>query len=97
MSTSPHREKFAGRIGGILAAAGSAVGLGNIWRFPYLTGENGGSAFLLIYLLCVIVLCIPAMMAEFIIGRHSMPSYQDGACTILTPLHPTNYMGPQIF
>lgn len=54
----------------ILATAGSAVGLGNVWRFPYMTGQNGGAAFILIYILCVIILGIPCMMSEFIIGRH---------------------------
>ena len=54
----------------ILATAGSAVGLGNVWRFPYMTGQNGGAAFILIYIACVLVLGIPCMMNEFIIGRH---------------------------
>lgn len=53
----------------VLAAAGSAVGLGNIWRFPYALAENGGSAFLLIYLLCIFGICVPIMMAETLIGR----------------------------
>ena len=54
----------------ILATAGSAVGLGNVWRFPYMTGQKGGAAFILIYIACVLVLGIPCMMNEFIIGRH---------------------------
>jgi NSS family neurotransmitter:Na+ symporter len=58
-------------MGAILAAAGSAVGLGNIWRFPYETGQNGGAAFLVIYLVCVLLLGMPIMVSEFIIGRHS--------------------------
>ena len=53
----------------ILAATGSAVGLGNIWRFPYLTGENGGGAFVLVYLFCVVMMGIPIMMAEILLGR----------------------------
>ena len=53
-----------------MATAGSAVGLGNIWRFPYVTGHNGGAAFILIYFLCVILLGIPGMVSEFIVGRH---------------------------
>jgi len=65
------RGNFATKMGMILATAGSAVGLGNIWRFPYMTGQNGGAAFILIYLLCVALLGIPGMMCEFIIGRHS--------------------------
>lgn len=54
----------------ILAATGSAVGLGNIWKFPYITGENGGAAFVLLYLLCVVLVGIPIMMAEIMLGRH---------------------------
>ena len=58
----------------VLAAAGSAVGLGNIWKFPYITGENGGGAFVLLYLFCVAIVGIPIMMAEVLIGREmSMP------------------------
>ena len=64
------RARF-GRLGVILATAGSAVGLGNIWRFPYMTGENGGAAFILIYIACVFLLGIPGMVSEFIVGRHS--------------------------
>ena len=58
----------------ILAATGSAVGLGNIWRFPYLTGENGGGAFVLIYLFCVVMMGIPIMMAEILLGRRGRKS-----------------------
>ncbi|MCI6618539.1 MAG: sodium-dependent transporter [Prevotella sp.] len=65
------RGHFGTRIGVILATAGSAVGLGNIWRFPYMTGQNGGAAFILIYIGCVLLLGIPGMVAEFIVGRHS--------------------------
>jgi len=63
-----NRENF-GRIGAVLAAAGSAVGLGNIWRFPIETGRNGGAAFVLVYIICVIVLGLPVMISEFMIGR----------------------------
>lgn len=65
------RGGFGSKLGAILAAAGSAVGLGNIWRFPTETGENGGGAFILIYILCVLLLGMPVMISEFIIGRHS--------------------------
>lgn len=58
-----------GRLGVILVTAGSAVGLGNIWRFPYMTGQDGGAAFILIYIGCVLLLGIPGMAAEFIVGR----------------------------
>lgn len=64
-----NRGSFSGRLGFILAAAGSAVGLGNIWRFPYLAGNNGGAAFLLIYLICIFTLCFPVMVGEIAIGR----------------------------
>lgn len=65
------RAKFGSKLGVILATAGSAVGLGNVWRFPYMTGENGGAAFIFIYVACVLLLGIPCMISEFIIGRHS--------------------------
>ena len=70
-SKSSNRGSFATRLGIILATAGSSVGLGNIWRFPVETGQNGGAAFILIYLLCVIFLGVPMMTAEFIIGRRT--------------------------
>lgn len=63
------RESWASRAGFILAATGSAIGLGNIWRFPYITAESGGAAFLAVYLLAVIVIGIPAMLVEFTVGR----------------------------
>lgn len=68
------RDHFVSKAGFIFAAAGSAVGLGNIWRFPYLAGQNGGGAFVLFYLLCVIVLGFGLMLAEFVIGRHTQLS-----------------------
>lgn len=64
------RAVFGSKIGMILATAGGAVGLGNVWRFPYMAGENGGAAFIVIYIGCVILLGIPCMISEFIIGRH---------------------------
>ncbi len=70
-------EKFNSKIGGILAAAGSAVGLGNIWRFPTETGNNGGAAFLLIYLACMLFIGVPIMVSEFVIGRHSQTSVSE--------------------
>ena len=63
------RDGFTSRFGIICAAAGSAIGLGNIWRFPYVAGESGGGAFLLIYLAFILMLGIPVMLSEFIIGR----------------------------
>lgn len=69
--TKNDRANFGSKLGVILASAGSAVGLGNIWRFPYETGNHGGAAFILIYLACVLILGIPIMVSEFLIGRHS--------------------------
>lgn len=68
---SNERANFGSKIGIVLASAGSAVGLGNIWRFPCEVGSNGGAAFILIYLLCIALLGIPVMVSEFLIGRHS--------------------------
>lgn len=64
------RASFSSKLGVVLATAGSAVGLGNIWRFPYMTGQNGGAVFIMIYIICVLLLGIPCMVSEFIIGRH---------------------------
>lgn len=64
------RGLFGSKLGIILATAGSAVGLGNVWRFPYMTGHNGGAAFIIIYIACMLLLGIPGMVCEFIVGRH---------------------------
>lgn len=68
-SDNSPRDGFSGKLGIIAAAAGSAVGLGNIWRFPYVAGENGGGAFLLIYMIFVLLIGVPVMLSEFSIGR----------------------------
>ncbi len=68
------REKWSGRTGFILAAAGSAIGLGNIWKFPYVVGENGGGAFVLVYLICVAIIGAPVMLCEFALGRRTLRS-----------------------
>lgn len=65
------REHFASSITAMSALAGSAIGLGNIWRFPYITGQNGGAAFILIYLFCVLFLAVPIMLCETVIGRNA--------------------------
>ena len=65
------RTGFSSKIGLIMAAAGGAVGLGNIWKFPYIAGENGGSAFLIVYLVCVALFGLPLLMTEFLIGKRS--------------------------
>lgn len=68
MEKQTSRATFGGRISAVLVAAGSAVGLGNIWRFPYIAGENGGGAFLLIYFGCILLMGLPLMVSEFSIG-----------------------------
>ena len=78
------RVNFGSRIGAILAAAGSAVGLGNVWRFPYETGNHGGAAFMLVYLGCVFIFGLPIMIAEFTIGRRSK-ACTGGAYDALAP------------
>ena len=69
MAKTSERANFSSKLGVVLATAGSAVGLGNVWRFPYMTGQNGGAAFIIIYVVCVLLLGIPCMVSEFIIGR----------------------------
>ena len=68
---SADRGNFGSKLGVILATAGSAVGLGNVWRFPFMTGQNGGAAFIILYFGCIFLLGIPGMVSEFIIGRHA--------------------------
>ena len=65
------RGNFGSKLGIVLATAGSAVGLGNVWRFPYMTGENGGAAFILIYIVCILLLGLPGMISEFVVGRYA--------------------------
>ncbi|MCR5084681.1 MAG: sodium-dependent transporter [Succinivibrionaceae bacterium] len=78
------RANFSSKIGLTLAAAGSAIGLGNIWRFPTQAGENGGSAFLLVYFACIVLFGLPLVIAEFSIGRHARANPAD-AFKILSP------------
>ncbi len=93
--TEHHRGSFGSRVGIILATAGSAVGLGNIWRFPYMTGMNGGAAFILIYLACVFLLGIPGMVAEFVVGRsaESNAARAYGKLAGKTPWRCIGYLG----
>ena len=65
------RGQWSSSLGFVLAAAGSAIGLGNIWRFPYVTGTNGGAAFVVIYLACVVLICLPYLFAELVLGRRT--------------------------
>ena len=72
MSIPPDdRGQWTSKLGFVLAAAGSAIGLGNIWRFPYITGQSGGAAFVIVYLLCIALICLPYQFAELTIGRFS--------------------------
>ena len=82
-----NRDGFGSRFGVLVAVAGSAVGLGNLWRFPYMVGNNGGAAFIIIYLLFVVLLCLPIMFSEFIIGRRTQ-SNVFGAINKLAPKSP---------
>lgn len=82
-----HREGFATTLGVLAATLGSAVGLGNIWKFPSLTGQNGGAAFVLVYMLCVLAIGIPVMISEFIIGRRAQAN-NVGAFKKLAPNRP---------
>lgn len=71
---SEHRESWGSRLGFILAVAGSAIGLANIWRFPYIVGKHGGAAFIIVYLLCLFLMGFPAFMSEILIGRATQTS-----------------------
>ena len=71
---SEKRASFSSRIGAILVAAGSTIGLGSIWRFPYIVGENGGGAFILLFLVCMLLIGVPIMLAEFAIGTYTRKS-----------------------
>ena len=99
------RDSFGSRFGALVAMAGSAVGLGNLWRFPYLVGENGGAAFIIIYILLSFLICLPIFISEFVIGRRSQrnayASFRDlsggsawryvGLITIIVPLIVLSY------
>ena len=74
MDTKNTRESLGSRIGFILLSAGCAIGLGNVWRFPYITGKYGGAAFVLLYIFFLIALGLPIMVMEFSIGRASQKS-----------------------
>jgi len=87
-----NRENFGSKVGAMLAAAGSAVGLGNIWRFPVETGQNGGAAFILVYIACIIILGFPVMISEFMIGRHTQ-SNTARAYQKLAPGTPWRWVG----
>ena len=99
------RDSFGSRFGALVAMAGSAVGLGNLWRFPYLVGENGGAAFIIIYVLLSFLICLPIFVSEFVLGRRSQrnayATFRDlsggtawkyvGLLTVVVPLVVTSY------
>ena len=68
------RDHWSSRIGFVLAAAGSAIGLGNLWKFPYITWDNRGGAFVLVYLICIAAVGLPIMITEILIGRRTQKS-----------------------
>ena len=91
MSTTPKttegREKFGSRIGFILISAGCAIGLGNVWRFPYVCGEYGGAAFVLLYLVFLMILGLPILVMEYAVGRASQKAARE-ATTFWNPKAP---------
>lgn len=94
MSTSPaERGSWASGVGFVLAAAGSAVGLGNIWRFPYVTGNNGGGLFVLVYLAAIAFVGLPIMIAEIMIGRMSQRSTVGAFKSLAGPRSPWTGLG----
>ena len=74
------REQLGSRLGFIMLSAGCAIGCGNVWKFPWMCGQNGGGSFMLIYLLCLVILGIPALVLEFSIGRAAQTS--PFSCTV---------------
>jgi len=86
-------DTWGSRFGFIMAAVGSSVGLGNFWRFPYTAGENGGGAFILIYLLCVVFIGLPLLMAEYGMGRKSGKSAIEGVQSLARAEGKTQYWG----
>jgi neurotransmitter:Na+ symporter, NSS family len=92
INTNGNRGSWGSRMGFILAASGSAIGLGNIWKFPYITGQNGGGAFVLVYLVCAILIGLPIMLAEFTIGRNTFRN-PVGALNSLRPNSPWVVVG----
>ena len=90
--SNQERGNFGSKLGVILATAGGAVGLGNIWRFPYICGQNGGAAFIIIYIGCILLMGLPVMLCEFIIGRHAQANTAR-AYTILANGKAWKYVG----
>ena len=82
------REKLASRFGFLMLAAGCAVGLGNVWRFPYVTGRNGGGAFVLVYLAFLLILGFPLLVAELSLGRASKRGISRALAKLGAPRRP---------
>ena len=74
-----NRERLGSRLGFIMLSAGCAIGCGNVWKFPWMCGQNGGGSFMLLYIICLVVLGLPAMTMEFSVGRADRPALS--ACT----------------
>ena len=87
------REHFASRLGFILIAAGCAIGLGNVWRFPYITGEYGGGAFVLLYLIFLVILGLPVMVMEFAVGRASQKAVHRPSISLSRSVGSTGFPG----
>ena len=86
MEKESTRESFGSRLGFIFLSAGCAIGLGNVWRFPFITGQYGGAAFVLIYILFLLFLALPIMVMEFAVGRASQRSVSR-SFAVLCPEH----------
>ena len=89
---SNQREQWGSKLGFILAASGSAVGIGNIWKYPHMAGQNGGAAFTMVYLVCILVVGLSIVIAEFVIGRKTQLS-PVGAFETLAPKSSWKWLG----
>ena len=87
------RENFKSRLGFILIAAGCAIGLGNVWRFPFITGQYGGAAFVLIYLFFLLIFGFPILVMEFAVGRSSKLGVGRSFAILEKPGHKWHYAG----
>ena len=84
-------EQWSSRFGFILATTGAAVGLGNIWKFPYMAGDNGGSAFVVVYLICVVLIGLPVMLSEMLIGRRTRQNPVNAIATLAEKANHSRY------
>ena len=89
------RESFSSRLGFLLISAGCAIGLGNVWRFPYITGTYGGAAFVLVYLLFLVILGLPVMVMELSVGRASQRSIAR-SFHVISPCFPEYVVVPSL-